>query len=70
MSAEDCSFVNTFPTNKFSRSWGQDAEAVTMKKMRWKELVRKKPGVQMHAGPGDGDLSTITNKRGNDQIDQ
>jgi hypothetical protein len=41
-----------------------------MGETRWKELVRKKPGVQMHAGPGDGDFSTITHKRGNDQIDK
>jgi hypothetical protein len=41
-----------------------------MGEKRWKELVRKKPGVQMHAGPGDGDFSTITHKRGNDQIDK
>jgi len=41
-----------------------------MKETRLKELVRKKPGVQMHAGPSDGDFSTITQKRSNDQIDK
>jgi hypothetical protein len=70
MSAAAFPFDNTFPTNNCSRSWGQDADAVTMGEKRWKELVRKKPGVQMHAGPGDGDFSTITHKRGNDQIDK
>jgi len=41
-----------------------------MKETRMKVLVRKKPGVQMHAGPSDGDFSTITHKRDNDQIDK
>jgi len=41
-----------------------------MKETRLKVLVRKKPGVQMHAGPSDGDFSTITHKRGNDQFDK
>ncbi|MAD08304.1 MAG: hypothetical protein CMP86_12920 [Gammaproteobacteria bacterium] len=43
---------------------------MTIRDKQLKNLVRKKPGVQMHAGPGDGDLSTITQKRDNDQIDQ
>jgi hypothetical protein len=70
MSAAAFSLDKTFPTNNCSSSWGQDADAVTMKETRLKELVRKKPGVQMHAGPGNGDFSTITHKRGNDQIDK
>ncbi|MGB4532263.1 MAG: hypothetical protein WBI13_00065, partial [Synechococcus sp.] len=64
------SLDRTFPANNCSSSWGQDADAVTMKESRLKVLVRKKPGVQMHAGPSDGDFSIITHKLGNDQIDK
>jgi hypothetical protein len=41
-----------------------------MRETRLKCLLRKKPGVQMHAGPDDGDISTITHKPGNDQIEK